>query len=225
MSSNVLAIDTATKTIGLALYNGIQVLGESVWNSQNHHTIELAPAIIDILTKSGLGVPDIGAIVISLGPGSFTGLRIGMGLAKGLSLANRTPLIGIPTLDSLAAAQPLQDMPLAAVLQAGRGRLAVARYHVEMGKWTIYQEVKIYSPQELLESIQTSTYICGELDQEQRRILRRKHKKVILASPAQSLRRPAYLAELGWQRWQVGDTDDPATVAPIYVHEKALIPE
>jgi len=224
MTSNILAIDTATKTIGLALYNGIHVIGERVWNSQNHHTIELAPAIIDILTKSGIGISNLGAIVISLGPGSFTGLRIGMSMAKGISLANHIPLIGVPTLDSLAAAQPIRDMPLAAVLQAGRGRLAVAWYHVAMGKWTEYQEVKLYTAQELLESIHTSTYICGELDQEQSRILRRKHKKAILASPAQSLRRPAYLAELGWQRWQVGDTDDPATVAPIYVHDKTLIP-
>ena len=59
-----------------------------------------------------------------LGPGSFTGLRIGLALAKGMALARHLPVIGVPTLDILAAAQPVREENLVAILLAGRGRLA-----------------------------------------------------------------------------------------------------
>jgi len=62
--------------------------------------------------------------------------------------------------------------------------------------------------------------VCGELNPEQRAALARKKKNVILASPALSVRRPAYLAELAWERWQAGQTDDAVSLAPIYLHIK-----
>lgn len=224
MSSIILAIDTSTRTIGLSLYNGIYALGESIWNTKNHHTVELAPAVEDLLRKCDIEMAELGALTICVGPGSYTGLRIGMGFAKGLSLANSLPIIGIPTLDVLAASQPLLNIPMVAVLQAGRGRLAVARYTSNDDLWTQSQELEILNPKELLESIKSRTYICGELNQTERRILARKHKNSILASPAQCLRRPSFLAEIGWKRWQDGLCDDPALITPIYLHQGEPIP-
>lgn len=224
MSSLILSIDTSTKTMGLALYDGVRVLSEVVWTTRNFHTVELAPAVADILETSGLQVSAVSAVALSIGPGSFTGLRIGMGLAKGLCLARHLPLIGIPTLDALAASQPLRDIPMVAVLQAGRGRLAVGRYQAEQNTWVPIGDTEVLTPRELLGRVRKTTYICGELNQADRRILSRKHKKVILASPALSLRRPGFLAELGWRRWQSGAVDDPATLSPIYIHRNEPIP-
>jgi len=224
MSSLILSIDTSTKTMGLALYDGVRVLSEVVWTTRNFHTVELAPAVADILETSGLQVSAVSAVALSIGPGSFTGLRIGMGLAKGLCLARHLPLIGIPTLDALAASQPLRAFPMVAVLQAGRGRLAVGRYQAEQNTWVPIGDTEVLTPRELLGRVRKTTYICGELNQADRRILSRKHKKVILASPALSLRRPGFLAELGWRRWQSGAVDDPATLSPIYIHRNEPIP-
>jgi tRNA threonylcarbamoyladenosine biosynthesis protein TsaB len=214
----LLAIDTATRMIGLALYDGVQVLCESIWRSPDHHTIELAPAVEETLANTGIHISKVGAIAVALGPGSFTGLRIGLALAKGLSLAQRMPLIGIPTLDSLAAAQPIADLPMSAVLQAGRGRLATGWYQAKRGAWQSIRKIEILTAEELAERIESPTLVCGELDEEERRLLARKRKIVLLASPAQSLRRPSFLAELGWRRWQAGDVDDPASLSPIYLH-------
>ena len=210
--------------MGLALYDSVRVLSEVVWTTRNFHTVELAPAVADILETSGLQVSAVSAVALSIGPGSFTGLRIGMGLAKGLCLARHLPLIGIPTLDALAASQPLRDIPMVAVLQAGRGRLAVGRYQAEQNTWVPIGDTEVLTPRELLGRVRKTTYICGELNQADRRILSRKHKKVILASPALSLRRPGFLAELGWRRWQSGAVDDPATLSPIYIHRNEPIP-
>ena len=220
----LLALDTSTRTVGVALYDGVQVLSESVWNSKDYHTVELAPAVAETLSKSGVNIEDLQALVVALGPGSFTGLRIGLALAKGIALVRHLPLIGIPTLDVLAASQPLDDLQLAAVLRAGRGRLAVGWYKAENSAWHSSGDVEILTPEELTQRIQSPTLVCGELEEEERRLLGRKRKNVALASPAQSLRRPAFLAELGWRRWQQEDVDDPATLAPFYLHYNEPIP-
>lgn len=222
--TTLLALDTSTRTVGMAVYNGIQVLSESIWFSQDHHTVELAPAVADLLAKSGIRVADLAALGVALGPGSFTGLRIGLAFAKGLALAQNIPLIGVPTLDVLAAGQPVQEMRLAAVLQAGRGRLAVNWYQAAGGIWRPDGHLQVLTPDELSERIQAPTTVCGELTESERRLLRRNRRFIFLASPALSLRRPSFLAELAWQKWQAGQTDHPASLSPIYLHYNDPIP-
>ena len=123
----LLAVDTSTQWIGLALYGGAQVLNETVWRTQSHHTVELAPSLDTLFRRTGVRPEGLQALGVALGPGSFTSLRIGLAVVKGLALALHIPVVGIPTLDVLAAAQPVQELPLAAILQAGRGRLAVGQ--------------------------------------------------------------------------------------------------
>jgi tRNA threonylcarbamoyladenosine biosynthesis protein TsaB len=224
----LLAIDTSTRTIGIALYNGIQVLGERNWTSPDFHTAELAPAVADLFSKGKLQAGDLAALAVAIGPGSFTGLRIGLALAKGLALAQNLPIIGIPTLDVLAAGQPVtseEGEVLAAVLKAGRGRLAVGWYQAVNGSWKQMQSNEVLTVQELSDRVQSRTIISGELDETERRLLARKRKNVRLASPAFCLRRPSFLAELAWQRWQEGQVDDPASLSPIYLHYNEPIPD
>lgn len=220
----LLALDTSTRSIGVALYDGVQVLSESVWTSSNFHTVELAPKVAETLEQCGVSTDELGALAVAIGPGSFTGLRIGLGFGKGLSLAQHIPLIGIPTLDILASAQPVEAESLVAVLRAGRGRLAASWYQLRRGMWQSSGKIETLTAEELGERIQKPTQVCGELTKDEQRLLGRKRKIVILASPAQSLRRPAYLAELGWKRWQKGEVDNPAVVSPFYLHTGETIP-
>ena len=220
----LLAIDTSTRTVGVALYDGTQVLGEIVWSSRDYHTVELAPAVSEILRRGQMDPEAIKAVAVATGPGSFTGLRIGLAFAKGLCLARHLPLIGIPTLDIVAAAQPVQGLPLIAVLQAGRARLAIGRYHSPAGSWEPNGTVEVTDIVHLVHSIQQPTLVAGELKEEERRALARKYKNVHLASPAQALRRPAFLAELAWKRWQSGHVYDPTSLAPLYLHFGDPIP-
>jgi tRNA threonylcarbamoyladenosine biosynthesis protein TsaB len=87
----LLALDTSTRNIGVALYDGLRVLGETVWASDGFHTVELAPAVAETLMRAGLQMKDLGALAVATGPGSFTGLRIGMALGKGIALAGDCP--------------------------------------------------------------------------------------------------------------------------------------
>ena len=129
---------------------------------------------------------------MALGPGSFTSLRIGLAVAKGMALALHIPVVGMPSLDILAAAQPVSDLPLAAVLQAGRGRLAVVWYASMMGNWQAQGEPKVTTAAELSASIHKPTLVVGELTADERQVLARKRVNVHLASPAQSAA-PAFL--------------------------------
>lgn len=220
----LLAVDTSTSQVGLALYDGTQVRAELLWHSRQHHTVELAPGLVELLTRTGTRINEVKALGVALGPGSFTALRVGLSFVKGLVLARHIPLIGIPTLDVLAAAQPVRNLPLAVVLQAGRGRLALGWYRSSEAGWQAEGPVQITTIDNLADSIQTPTLVCGELSTEERQRLARKRANVILASPAQCVRRPAVLAELAWRRWQNGDVDDPASLAPIYLHSGTPIP-
>ena len=214
----LLAIDSATQKIGIALYDGAQVNHESIWHSKNYHTVELAPAIKSAVENAGFDFNDIEAVGVSLGPGSYTGLRIGMSVAKGIVLTKKLPLIGVSTFDILAKAQTLQpDSQLAIILEAGRKRLSVGWYKVIDGAWKKFQEPDLLTPQELSQKINTPTLVCGEILTETQRVLTRKWKNVTLLSPAFSLRRPSFLAEIAWKRWKAGDVDDPAALDPFYM--------
>lgn len=221
----LLAVDTSTQWIGLALYDGSQVLGENTWRTHAHHTVELVPALEMLFKQTGLRPEGLQALGVALGPGSFTSLRIGLAVVKGLALALHLPVIGVPTLDVLAAAQPVRDLPLAAILQAGRGRLAVIWYEAAGGAWKAQGEAVITRVEELAQQIRRPTLVAGELNAEERQILSRKRKNVILASPSQSLRRPSVLAEMAWKRWQSGKVDEVISLAPIYLHVAEPIPD
>ena len=218
----LLALDTSTRRMGVALYDGTQVVHEMTWASNFHHTVELAPAVDLALSRAGVGSDALTAIAIARGPGSFTSLRTGLALAKGLALAQNLPLIGIPSFDFLAAAQPVSDLPMAAILESGRKRIAVGWYKAEKDQWQPAGGLELHTAQSLFDCITKPTFVCGELNADTRALLKRKRKTIILASPAQSQRRPGFLAELAWERWQAGQTDDPVTLSPIYLSQDKL---
>jgi tRNA threonylcarbamoyladenosine biosynthesis protein TsaB len=219
----LLAVDTSTAQVGLAIYDGSQIISEYAWRSSQRHTVELAPAIFELLRRCGLTMDNVQAVGVALGPGSFTSLRVGLSLAKGLALSRQLPLIGIPTLDILAAAQPSSRLPLVVAIQAGRGRLAVGWYKNSKNGWQAKAPARVMTVETLIDEVQSPVIVCGELASGERQKLAEK-AEIHLASPAQSVRRPAVLAELAWERWQAGRVDDQAKLAPIYLHVAEPIP-
>jgi tRNA threonylcarbamoyladenosine biosynthesis protein TsaB len=214
----LLAIDTSTAQIGMALYDGITIPAEFTCASGLHHTQELAPMLSRMLSQCGKTMGDVQAVGVAIGPGSFTSLRVGLAFVKGLALARHLPLVGVPTLDVVAAMVHPSDKKLAAVLQAGRGRLALVWYHASENGWQAEGPAVGTTAEELVEKIHKPVIVCGEMTEDDRHRLARKFKNVTLASPAQCVRRPGILAEIAWGRWQAGQMDAAASLAPIYLH-------
>ena len=221
----IIAIDTSTEWIGLAIFDGVQVLGECVWRSKNYHTVELVPALNDLIARAQISRDQISAVAVAIGPGSFTGLRIGVAAAKGIAVALNVPLLGVPSLDVLAAAQAGLRRPMIALLKVGRGRFAYARYLFKKSKWERQGEIAVGEAKEIAATINSPVFVCGEMTAEERQILGRKWKTAKLSSASQGMRRPSVLAEMAWQSLKSGRSAEFASPVPIYVHTLSNVPE
>lgn len=220
-TSPLLAIDTSTHFAGLTLYTADGVLAECQWRAGQAQTAALLPQVDQLLTLGGVAVNDLGAVAVATGPGSFTGLRVGLSAAKGLVYGLGLPLFGVPTLDATAYPHLGQGRPVRAVLAAGRGRLVSALYRWRDGALQRAGEYATSSLEGLATLIVEPTLVCGELDALAARRLVELAPAARLAPPAARPRRAASLAELAWLRWTRGEHDDPAGLEPIYLHGRA----
>jgi tRNA threonylcarbamoyladenosine biosynthesis protein TsaB len=218
MDDLLLAVDTSTRVASVALYDGVNVRAEMTWESPRRHTMELAPQVVAMLSQLRSDVSALTGLAVALGPGSFTGLRIGLALAKGLALARGLPLVGIPTLDVTVYPVSRRRATLYATLQAGRGRICLAPYRWRRGGWRRVGEMAIWTWEKLAVEAEDGAIFCGEIDADGLAALANRTAKTTLVPAAQRLRRSGYLAELGWNRLVQGDQDDPATLQPIYLH-------
>ncbi|MBN1956117.1 MAG: tRNA (adenosine(37)-N6)-threonylcarbamoyltransferase complex dimerization subunit type 1 TsaB [Anaerolineae bacterium] len=216
----LLAIDTATRLASLALHDGRQVRYEATWEAGRQHTVQLTPRLVSAMQEMGLASTELQGVAVTVGPGSFTGLRVGLAVAKGLALAQNLPLIGIPTLDVVASAQGRDRRVLVAVLQAGRGRICTATYRWRKG-WQRREGPRLTTWADLVSEIEQPTLLCGEVDRRGMQELEAQGERAAIAPAAQRLRRAGFLAELAWARLRQGDVDDPATLVPIYLHPMA----
>lgn len=214
----LLAIDTSTRIASLAAYDGSNVRAEFTWETADHHTVELMPRIVDLLTQIEVKVDQLTGLAVAIGPGSFTGVRVGVAAAKGLALALNVPIAGIRSSDILAYAQPMIEDHLIIVLQAGRGRLITAHYDHDHSHWFQVGDFALTTARELGRDRSTPTRVCGELSASDRELIEQQlADRVHLGPPALSLRRAGYLAEMGWNKIRSGGGDDPVKLQPIYI--------
>lgn len=213
----ILAIDTATQYAGLALYSQTGLTAEEAWYAGRNHTIELMPRIVRMLKSANLAAADLTALAVSLGPGSFTGLRIGLAAAKGMALPHKLPLIGVPTLEVVAYPLQGEELPVWAILQAGRGRILAGCYGRVDGQWQALDEPQLTEVKSLAAQIKSPALCTGEIDERESMILKRgSRQKAVVISPAARLRRAGYLAELAAARLEAGEKIDPDSLEPIY---------
>lgn len=224
----LLAIDTATSMMGLALHDGRDLIAEIHWRTTQNHSVELAPALENILGQAGLKPRDLSAIAVCTGPGSYTGVRIGVALAKGLASARDIPLVGVGALDALAAGQPYFQGGLIAVASAGRGRIIAGAYQWRSGKWKARRSPELMTWETLLASVDGPACITGEIDEaghEAVAAARAEGATVVLMRAGFRLRRAGFLADEAWSRLReskrvLREEFAPANVKPIYVKTK-----
>lgn len=219
----LLAIDTSTRQASIALYDAGQrvLLCEQSWHSANRHTEELMPAISTLLHLAGLTPDNLTAVGVAIGPGSFTGLRVGLAAAKGLALARGLPLVGVPTLDVTAHPHQSQPVPVIAVAQAGRGRVYWAPYAHGPAGWGPQEPYALSTVSEMANVVVRLIAFAGELSEGDRETLTRfaGKERVLFLSSAHGLRRAGYLAEMAAARLDLGRIDDPAALSPIYLQQ------
>jgi tRNA threonylcarbamoyladenosine biosynthesis protein TsaB len=223
----LLAIDTSTTQAGLALYDG-DLLAELSWPAGRHGSRTALTEIERLLTLIGRPVGAVAAVAVALGPGSFSALRVGLSLAKGLAFAQACPLLGIPTLDVVSYPHRHAGLPVWAVLDAGRNRVTAARYSTTDAGWQA-DGPAVHGPvAEVVERITGPALVGGEVPSAMIDALTGRPEVMILP-PAVRRRRPGALAELAWARLLAGQRDDPYALEPLYLHgdgggQRAVLP-
>lgn len=218
----ILAIDTATRVISLALHDGARLLAERTWRTENVHTVELAPQVALLLDQVRVRPQDLSAVAVCIGPGSYTGVRIGLAYAKGLALALGRPVIGISTFDISLLATPVDARTAAVLVPAGRGRHIVARFErVNSGSpWRPVGEPGLYDVAGLGRELQAAPVaaIVGEWDGLSQDLLAELATVSRVAAPHDALRRAGALAEAAWRRQRDnGASTEESELHPLYI--------
>lgn len=223
----LLALDTATRYMSIALHDGDTLLAEQTWHTGNRHNELLANSLQQMMTVCGVQMTDLSVVAVANGPGSYTGLRIGVAFAKGIAAVRHLPLVGVSTLDILAAGQPFQNARnrLIPVVQAGRGRVIAGLYRVRKGRWEATAEPQIHKWNALLDDLEEGSYaITGEIDEKGRQAIEayktRDGLSLTLVAPVHRARRAGFLAQEAWRRYTDGDPQDFAAgkVLPVYLN-------
>lgn len=136
----VLAIDTSNFTLGIALINGNQVMGEYITNLKKNHSVRVMPAIETLLKDCDTLPKDLDKIVVAKGPGSYTGVRIGMTIAKTLAWTLNIPLSGVSSLETLAANGRYFNGYISPLFDARRGQVYTGLYEYINGELSIILE-------------------------------------------------------------------------------------
>jgi tRNA threonylcarbamoyladenosine biosynthesis protein TsaB len=211
----ILAVDTATETLALALFDGQRVVAETAWPAQMHHTVELAPAVQELLRRTGVKPEEIRAVGVAQGPGSYTALRIGMAFAAGFAIPHNLPVYGVPTFEIIVRAQPATEKELVAILRAGRGRIAWCAYKAVAGKWKRAGDPRVSTWEELAAEAPKRARVCGEIDPAGKAALA-KRRDLKIAPPHRNARRAGVLAEMTAEHWRDPETR-PMLLQPIYL--------
>lgn len=196
----LLAIDTSTELAGIALGTKSGPVSHS-WPASRAQTTTVLPEIDRLFSEAEMNPTDITGLIVSTGPGTFTGLRVGLSIAKGIVAARAVPLVGIPTLDIVFASHPNEEF--AAILPAGRGRV-------------VWQQRGLApvnaSMDELIASV-GSQLLIGDLSPDQESTLRAAGVRLRVEP-----RDPQVLLSLGAARIAAGELDDPVSLEPTYLH-------
>ena len=240
----LLAFDISTRQASVALCDEERLYNEYTWQVGNNHSVELLERIRRLLAECGIAMSALDGLAVSVGPGSFNGVRVAVATAKALAFALRKPLVGISALEISAAQCPYWQGPVCSVLEAGRSELYAACYVSDgqedegrvsadlrqLGDYQLlapkdlaYYLQEQVSP-ELAGSEKTPTYLfCGEISQSVRQTLAQHMAEPVVFSPAlQAARHASTLAHLAHQRFASTRLDDPLGLEPLYMRRRSI---
>ncbi|HYP60790.1 MAG TPA: tRNA (adenosine(37)-N6)-threonylcarbamoyltransferase complex dimerization subunit type 1 TsaB [Thermomicrobiales bacterium] len=207
----LLALDTSTDWAGIALTDG-EVLAELNWTAGRRQTTQVMPEVERLLGTVNVTAAQLGAVAVATGPGSFSGLRVGLAIANGLSIATGIPVLGVSTIElTIHAWRDLPGMAIG-VVKAGRSRYGWASADA-------IDEPLTGTIGELIEFVRVhdASIVLGELSEED--VIRvRELTGVIVPPTPDRLRRAGTLARMGWERWRSGDFDPRTIPDPVYLH-------
>lgn len=221
----ILAIDTSTMLGGIAIMDESLLIAESRLNVKSTHSERLMTEIEHCLKQSGIKISDIDVFAVATGPGSFTGLRIGLSTVKGFSYATGKQIVSVPTLEALAWNFPYSRHPVCTMLDARKKEVYASLFKWEGENFTRLINETSAKPEEFARDALRVTHddkfiFAGEGAALYRdKIIEVMGEKAIFASPEKTVPSPANVAVLGFKKAKAGEFSEPISLIPMYIRK------
>jgi tRNA threonylcarbamoyladenosine biosynthesis protein TsaB len=213
-------VDTATSSCSAAVAVEGELLAELTLVKNETHSKHVTGLIRQLIQVAGVTLDEIDGFAVTRGPGSFTGLRIGISTIKGLAAASGRPLVGISSLETLAQQGCAGEHPICSMIDARRGEVYVARYRKKNCGLSLEENEQALPPDKALRSIEgTCVFVGNGCVVYRRMIMDLMGQRAHFATAAQHIIRAATVAQLAWRRFDAGDSDDLARFAPTYLRK------
>jgi tRNA threonylcarbamoyladenosine biosynthesis protein TsaB len=216
----ILAVDTATKTCSVAITDNDVILAEITFNHAKTHAACLMNMIQEVLNTAFLSLDDIDGFAITIGPGSFTGLRIGLSSIKGISAATGKPVVGISTLEALAHTIPYTSKCICPMIDARKGQVYCARYRDHNGVLINELPVRSIKPIHAIQNLSEPCVFIGDGALTYKdMIVEQLGNLALFARPYHHLIKASVVAQLSLPRFLKGNTDSVESLVPVYARK------
>jgi tRNA threonylcarbamoyladenosine biosynthesis protein TsaB len=213
----ILAVETATLAGSAALLEGGQVIGESMLDVALTHSERLMAMVDGLLRDCGWEVARLEALAVSVGPGSFTGLRVGIATVKGLGMALGLPVAPVPTLDALACNLPFADAPVCPLLDARKGEVYLSLYQWNDDRMERQWDYLALSPRAAAERLEPPVIVTGDGVTACLRFLSRLGAGCRVAPASHSVPSAAVVGLLGHRMLESRDAVAAESLEPLYL--------
>ncbi|MBR6905823.1 MAG: tRNA (adenosine(37)-N6)-threonylcarbamoyltransferase complex dimerization subunit type 1 TsaB [Selenomonadaceae bacterium] len=217
---SILAIDTSTQVSSVAVVSDGKLAAELTMQAKLTHSETLLPHIEEVLGMANQKKEELEGIAVSLGPGSFTGLRIGLATAKAMAYALQLPIVGVPTLRALAWHFPVEGFQLLPMIDAQKGNVYVERYMWEHGKLLRKTEVQVLPVEEVIrrtEELPGTVVLMGDVISKRIEGKQTLPMHVMLAPLHLRMPRAANVALCGLELLKEGKTGNVMDMEPVYI--------
>lgn len=216
----ILALDTATQSCSVAIVEGQSILAESTSVSAQTHTIHLMEMVQKVVVMSGLTLSEMDGFAVGRGPGSFTGLRIGISTIKALAVAAEKPVVGVSNLDALAMQAAVSSNMICPLMDARKGEVYFSRYCYENGNLQKIVPAQVSALDKVLLAIDTACVFIGEGARiYQKKIIDTVGPYASFAAPIQNTIRASTIGQLSANRFKQEKTEDVVMLTPEYIRK------
>jgi len=216
----ILAFETSAKAASVALLEENKLLGESYQNTGLTHSQTLMVMAEDLLKQCGKTVEDVTAVAVAEGPGSFTGVRIGVAAAKGFAWGKNLPCYGVSTLEAMAESLGIYEGYVCPVMDARRSQVYNALFYVNRGAITRVKEDRAIALADLAEELKTlegPIYLVGDGSDLTHKTLSAEIPNLVLPPEHRKHQRATGVAILAAKAVAAGETGDGAALQPNYL--------